>query len=244
MSLFDFFIIFVIGICFIYSFSKGMVREIFSLLGYLVGYVLAMDYYEEFATALQSMVSQEIMARISDFAIVFTVVKILVGLFIIFIVKITFGLLGRLIRKSVEGTLAISFLDRIVGGALGVLKGLVIVAIIMFPLGLFSGGYEKVTQGSIIAPYLEKIISLVSQESYVDEFLDFSSEISVDEVQEKIKKMSDLNAITQDIKNKKEKFLGTIQEGIKNKPEEGAMENYTKEDKNKLNDLLETFSTK
>ena len=244
MSLFDFFIIFVIGICFIYSFSKGMVREIFSLLGYLVGYVLAMDYYEEFATVLQSMVSQEIMARISDFAIVFTVVKILVGLFIIFIVKIIFGLLGRLIRKSVEGTLAISFLDRIVGGALGVLKGLVIVAIIMFPLGLFSGGYEKVTQGSIIAPYLEKIISLVSQESYVDEFLDFSSEISVDEVQEKIKKMSDLNAITQDIKNKKEEFLGTIQEGIKNKPEEGAMENYTKEDKNKLNDLLETFSTK
>jgi len=244
MSLFDFFIIFIIGICFIYSFSKGMVREIFSLLGYLVGYVLAMDYYEEFATSLQSMVSQEIMARISDFAIVFTVVKILVGLFIIFIVKITFSLLGRLIRKSVEGTLAISFLDRIVGGALGVLKGLVIVAIIMFPLGLFSGGYEKVTQGSIIAPYLEKIISLVSQESYVDEFLDFSSEISVDEVQEKIKKMSDLNAITQDIKNKKEEFLGTIQEGIKNKPEEGAMENYTKEDKNKLNDLLETFSTK
>ena len=53
-----------------------MVREIFSLLGYLVGYVLAMDYYEEFATALQSMVSQEIMARISKFAIVFTVVKI------------------------------------------------------------------------------------------------------------------------------------------------------------------------
>ena len=221
-----------------------MVREIFSLLGYLMGYVLAMDYYEEFATVLQSMVSQEIMARISDFAIVFTVVKILVGLFIIFIVKITFGLLGRLIRKSVEGTLAISFLDRIVGGALGVLKGLVIVAIIMFPLGLFSGGYEKVTQGSIIAPYLEKIISLVSQESYVDKFLDFSSEISVDEVQEKIKKMSDLNTITQDIKNKKEEFLGTIQEGIKNKPEEGAMENYTKEDKNKLNDLLKTFSTK
>jgi len=244
MSLFDFFIIFVIGICFIYSFSKGMVREIFSLLGYLMGYVLAMDYYEEFATVLQSMVSQEIMARISDFAIVFTVVKILVGLFIIFIVKIIFGLLGRLIRKSVEGTLAISFLDRIVGGALGVLKGLVIVAIIMFPLGLFSGGYEKVTQGSIIAPYLEKIISLVSQESYVDEFLDFSSEISVDEVQEKIKKMSDLNAITQDIKNKKEEFLGTIQGGIKNKAQEDAMENYTKEDKNKLNDLLETFSTK
>jgi len=221
-----------------------MVREIFSLLGYLVGYVLAMDYYEEFATALQSMVSQEIMGRISEFAIVFTVVKILVGLFIIFIVKIIFGLLGRLIRKSVEGTLAISFLDRIVGGALGGLKGLVIVAIIMFPLGLFNGGYEKVTQGSIIAPYLEKIISLVSQESYIDKFLDFSSEMSVDGVQEKLEKIGDLNTITQDIKHKKEELLDAIQGGIKNIPEEGAMDNHTKEDKNKLNDLLKTFSTK
>ena len=244
MTIFDFFIIFIIGICFVYSFSKGMVREIFSLLGYLVGYVLAMDYYEEFATALQSMVSQEIMGRISEFAIVFTVVKVLVGLFIIFIVKIIFGLLGRLIRKSVEGTLAISFLDRIGGGALGGLKGLVIVAIIMFPLGLFNGGYEKVTQGSIIEPYLEKINSLVSQESYIDKFLDFSSEMSVDGVQEKLEKMGDLNAITQDLKHKKEELLDTIQEGIKNRPEEDAMDNYTKEDKNKLNDLLESFSTK
>ena len=244
MTIFDFFIIFIIGICFVYSFSKGMVREIFSLLGYLVGYVLAMDYYEEFATALQSMVSQEIMGRISEFAIVFTVVKILVGLFIIFIVKIIFGLLGRLIRKSVEGTLAISFLDRIVGGALGGLKGLVIVAIIMFPLGLFNGGYEKVTQGSIIAPYLEKIISLVSQESYIDKFLDFSSEMSVDGVQEKLEKIGDLNTITQDIKHKKEELVDVIQGGIKNIPEEGAMDNHTKEDKNKLNDLLKTFSTK
>ena len=244
MSLFDFFIIVVVGICFLYSFSKGMVREIFSLLGYLVGYVLAMDYYDEFATALQSMVSQEIMARVSEFAIVFTVLKILAGLFIIFIVKIIFGLLGRLIRKSVEGTLAISFLDRIVGGALGGLKGLVIVAILMFPLGLFSGGYEKVTQGSIIAPYLEKIISLASQESYINKFLDFSSEMSVDGVQEKLEKMGDLDAITQEIRHKKEELLDTIQGGITNKPEEGAMDNHTKEDKNKLNDLLKTFSTK
>ena len=244
MSLFDFVIIFIIGICFVYSFSKGMVREIFSLLGYLVGYVLAMDYYEEFATALQSMVSQEIMARISELAIVFTVVKILAGLFIIFLVKIIFGLLGRLIRKSVEGTLAISFLDRIVGGALGCLKGLVIVAIIMFPLSLFSGGYEKVTQGSIIAPYLEKIISLVSQESYIDKFLDFSSEMSFDGVQEKLQKIGAVNEITQDIKHKKEELLDAVKGEIKNSPEEDAMDNHTKEDKNKLNNLLKKFSTK
>jgi membrane protein required for colicin V production len=244
MSLFDYFIIFIVGFSFVYSFSKGMVREIFSLLGYLVGYVLAIDYYEEFAIFLQSMVSQEVMARIAEFTLVFTVVKILVGLVIIFIVKVIFGLLGRLIRKSVEGTLAISLLDRIVGGGLGFLKGLVIVAIMMFPLGLFSGGYEKVTQGSIISPYLEKTISLVSQESYIDKFLDFSSEMSFDGVQEKLQKIGALNEITQDIKHKKEELLDAVKGEIKNSPEEDAMDNHTKEDKNKLNNLLKKFSTK
>jgi len=244
MTLFDYFIIFIVGFSFVYSFSKGMVREIFSLLGYLVGYVLAIDYYEEFSIFLQSMVSQKVMARIAEFTIVFTVVKILVGLVIIFIVKVIFGLLGRLIRKSVEGTLAISFLDRIVGGGLGFLKGLVIVAIMMFPLGLFSGGYEKVTQGSIISPYLEKIISLVSQESYIDKFLDFSSEMSFDGVQKKLEKIGALNEITQDIKHKKEELLDAVKGEIKNGPEEDAMDNHTKEDKNKLNNLLEKFSTK
>ena len=244
MSLFDYFIIFIVGFSFVYSFSKGMVREIFSLLGYLVGYVLALDYYEKFAIFLQSMVSQEVMARIAEFTIVFTVVKILVGLVIIFIVKVIFGLLGRLIRKSVEGTLAISFLDRIVGGGLGFLKGLVIVAIMMFPLGLFSGGYEKVTQGSIISPYLEKIISLVSQESYIDKILDFSSEMSFDGVQEKLEKIGALNEITQDIKHKKEELLDAVKGKIKNSPEEDAMDNHTKEDKDKLNNLLKKFSTK
>ena len=244
MSLFDYFIIFIVGFSFVYSFSKGMVREIFSLLGYLVGYVLAIDYYEEFAIFLQSMVSQEVMARIAEFTIVFTVVKILVGLVIIFIVKVIFGLLGRLIRKSVEGTLAISFLDRIVGGGLGFIKGLVIVAIMMFPLGLFSGGYEKVTQGSIISPYLEKIISLVSQESYIDKFLDFSSEMSFDGLQEKLEKIGALNEITQDIKHKKEELLDAVKGKIKNSLEEDAMDNHTKEDKDKLNNLLKKFSTK
>ena len=61
-----------------------MVREVFSFLGYLIGYILAMDYYEEFSITLQSMISQEIMSRISEFTIVFIIIKILVALFIFF----------------------------------------------------------------------------------------------------------------------------------------------------------------
>jgi len=221
-----------------------MVREIFSLLGYLVGYVLSIDYYEEVTSILQSMLSKEIMVRISEFSIVFTIVKILVAIFIFFTIKFSFDIFGRLIRRSVGGSIAISFPDRIGGGALGILKGFVIVAIMMFPLSLFRGGYERVTQGSIITPYLEKVFSVASQESFSEKFSDLTSDMSVDSIQGKLKKMSDLNIITKDIKIKKDELLDNIKILTKKELKEDAMEKYTEDDKNKLNDILKTFSNK
>ena len=143
-----------------------------------------------------------------------------------------------------EGSAAISFPDRIIGGTLGILKGLVVVAIIMFPLSLFQGGYEKVTQGSVLSPYLEKIIHVVSQESYGDKIFDKIPEILIDGIQKNFEKISDLDKITQDIKTKKDKILKEIQGAVKNEKKEKILEKYTEEDKNKLNDLLETFSGK
>lgn len=244
MSTFDYAIIFITSICCLFSFYKGMVREIFSLLGYLVGYVLSIDYYEEVTSILQSMLSKEIMVRISEFSIVFTIVKILVAIFIFFTIKFSFDIVGRLIRRSVGGSIAISFPDRIGGGVLGILKGFVIVSIMMFPLSLFRGGYERVTQGSIITPYLEKVFSVASQESFSEKFLDLTSDMSVDSIQGKLKKLSDLNTITKDIKIQKDELLDNINILTKKELKEEAMEKYTEEDKNKLNDILETFSNK
>jgi len=244
MSIFDYVIIFITSICCLFSFYKGMVREIFSLLGYLVGYVLSIDYYEEVTSILQSMLSKEIMVRISEFSIVFTIVKILVAIFIFFTIKFSFDIFGRLIRRSVGGSIAISFPDRIGGGALGILKGFVIVAIMMFPLSLFRGGYERVTQGSIITPYLEKVFSVASQESFIKKFSDLTSDESVNSVQEKLKKMTDLKTITKDMNIKKDKLLDNIKILTKKELKEDAMEKYTEDDKNKLNDILETFSNK
>jgi membrane protein required for colicin V production len=244
MTIFDYVIIFITSTCCLFSFYKGMVREIFSLLGYLVGYVLSIDYYEEVTSILQSMLSKEIMVRISEFSIVFTIVKILVALFIFFTIKFSFDIFGRLIRRSVGGSIAISFPDRIGGGALGILKGFVIVAIMMFPLSLFRGGYERVTQGSIITPYLEKVFSVASQESFIKKFSDLTSDVSVNSVQEKLKKITDLKTITKDMNIKKDKLLDDIKILTKKELKEGAMEKYTEDDKNKLKDILETFSNK
>jgi hypothetical protein len=68
--------------------------------------------------------------------------------------------------------------------------------------------------------------------------------VSVNSVQEKLKKITDLKTITKDMNIKKDKLLDDIKILTKKELKEGAMEKYTEDDKNKLKDILETFSNK
>ena len=100
MTIFDIIVVFILGLFFMFSLFKGMIREVFSFLGYLTGYVLAINYNDELATMLQGMVTQEVMARITGFAIIFIIVKIAVTMIIFLAVKFIFGLLGQLIVRQ------------------------------------------------------------------------------------------------------------------------------------------------
>jgi len=239
MTIFDIIILFILGLFFLFSLFKGIVREVFSLLGYLTGYVLAINYNDQLAVMLQSMVAQEIMARIAGFAIIFIIVKVIVALIIFFITKFILGLLGRLIRQFMDRSTVLSFPDRILGGVLGVFKGLIVIAIIMFPLSLFEGSYKKVTQGSILAPYFEKIVNIISRGPYELNLINKVPKLSVNGVRERLQKMGDFEKITQEIKTKKDNLVNSVQ-GLVIK--EKSQENYTDEDKNELNDLLKTLS--
>jgi len=239
MTIFDIIVFFVLGFFFLFSLFKGMVREVFSLLGYMTGYVLAVNYNDELAAVLQGMVTQEVMARIAGFAIIFIIVKIAVTLIIFFSVKFIFGLLGRLFRKLVDGSNVLSFPDRILGGVIGLFKGLVVIAIILFPLGLFEDSYKKITRDSVLAPYFEKMFHIVSQGSYENSFIDKIPKLSVNNIKKRVKQMSDLEQLTQEISEKKDSLLKTARELV---IKETTQEEYTDEDKNELNDLLDTLS--
>ena len=244
MTIFDFIIVAILGYCFLVSFNKGMIREVISFFGYFAGYFISMKYYSQTTIWLQSMASQEIIARLIEFPIVFSVIKILCALVIFFLVKISFNILGRLVRKSMGGGNFVSVPDRLVGGALGVLKGLVIVAIIMFPLSFFEGGYEKVVHKSLLAPYLEKSIEFINHQSFSNKFINNLPKISVDKIKKNIRKMSDMDKITQDFKSKKDKLLKTVESAVRSNDDEKILENYTDEDKGKLKDMLEELSEK
>ena len=170
MTLFDIIVAVVLSLSFLYSLFKGMVREVFSLAGYLIGYILAINFQDSLAEIMKDVVTHPLAARIAAFVIIF------------FGVKIGFGLVGRLIRRFIAAAPVLSLPDRILGGVLGLAKGLVILVIIMFPLSLFEDTYKKATQGSVLAPYLEGVIQTVSREVKNREFLDRFPDISVKKI--------------------------------------------------------------
>ena len=244
MTIFDFIVVAILGYCFLVSFNKGMIREVISFFGYFAGYFISINYYIQTTIWVQSMASQEIMARLIDFPVVFSVIKILCALVIFFLVKFSFNMFGRLVRKSMGGGTFVSIPDKLVGGALGALKGLVIVAIIMFPLSLFHGAYEKVVYKSMLAPYLEKSIEFINHQSFSNKIIDSLPEISVDEIKKNLQQMSDLEKITQDFKSKKDELLKSVEGTVKSGKDDKILENYTEEDKDKLKDMLEKLSQK
>jgi membrane protein required for colicin V production len=244
MTIFDFIVVAILGYCFLVSFNKGMIREVISFFGYFAGYFISINYYIQATIWVQSMASQEIMARLIDFPVVFLVIKILCALVIFFLVKFSFNMFGRLVRKSMGGGTFVSIPDKLVGGALGALKGLVIVAIIMFPLSLFHGAYAKVVYKSMLAPYLEKSIEFINHQSFSNKIIDSLPEISVDEIKKNLQQMGDLEKITQDFKSKKDELLKSVEGTVKSGKDDKILENYTEEDKDKLKDMLEKLSQK
>ena len=61
------------------------------------------------------------------------------------------------------------------------------------------------------------------------------------DVKNSIKQMGDLDRFTHEIKTKKDKLFEAVQDTVIN---EKVQEEYTDEDKNKLNDLLNSLSEK
>jgi len=96
----------------------------------------------------------------------------------------------------------------------------------------------------VLAPYLEQIANFVSQEAHERNLLDKFPKISVDDVKSKMKQLSDLNKLSQDMKEKRDDLFRGIQEKAKQAVKDKPQEEYSDEDKDKLKKMLNTFSDK
>ena len=120
--------------------TKGLMREIISLVSLLGGFLLAAFYYWKVASFLVSFTKTQDIANLLGFLTIFVGI-LLLGAAASFLVN-------RFLKKT-----SLEWADRLLGGVYGLLRGWLIASIIVLALIAFTAGGNALAR-SILAPYL------------------------------------------------------------------------------------------
>ena len=160
-----------------------MIREIFSLLAYFTGYFCANRFNTEAAGYLKEFISNQTMANIVGFFLIFLGVSIVV----------------KLIGKMFKGLMAasgMSTFDRLIGALLGVVKAVFFISMGVMILELFPDLDKKITEGSKAAPYFRQSAALLKQNMFSKGTLNKGSEV-LDSIKKKAESLKQLQELSQ-----------------------------------------------
>lgn len=225
MMSFDIFAFIIIGISVLYSVWKGMVREAFSLIALVVAYLVALNLYSDFASLIGGVITEETLAVILSFIVLFVLSLIIVAT------------LGRLVKKYLHSTHTISGWDRFLGGFFGMAKGIFLMIVFMFPLQWFDETYARWTEDSLVAPYLEEWVDDIRENVGVEPGFNRSMPGSLKGMRRQIPNME---GIKENLAEQKE----TLQEKTSDLTplESSPQDDYTKEDRESLDKILNEIS--
>jgi len=139
-------IIILTGLSFIFGLWRGLVKEVLSLVTWIVALLIARIYSEVVAEYLFSSFDNLTMRHVTAFALIFIVVMML-GTFLNF-----------LMSKFLIFT-GLKFADRVLGGLFGIARGVLIVAIGLFFSNFFLSQAEY-WQNSKLIPYGQTMIEM------------------------------------------------------------------------------------
>jgi membrane protein required for colicin V production len=119
--------------------KEGFFYEIFSLVGVVVGYVLAAWEYGRVAGWFSPYTRAQWVAEIGAFLLIFIAV---VGVA---------GIVGRITRWTLK-EVGLRWFDRLLGAAFGLLRGVLVIAVIVLALASFTPGARLLAE-STLGPY-------------------------------------------------------------------------------------------
>jgi membrane protein required for colicin V production len=155
MNSLDIVLIIIVAVSVIYSLFRGFVREVFSLLSIVLGFMAAIRLYQIPAGILLTWIDNSIVAHILSFILTFIAVSICISL------------IGRLVRKFVR-FVEFQSADRLLGAVFGLLKGVFVVTVLILVLILFLPPAHPVLTQSQLSPHFitlgELSLSMVPDE--------------------------------------------------------------------------------
>jgi membrane protein required for colicin V production len=135
----DWVIVAVIAVSVIQAAISGFFHEAFGIAGLVFGYLLAAWNYQRLAARFAPHMKSEWLGEIGAFLIIFLAVLFLAGI------------AGRIVRHIVKEA-GLSFVDRVLGAALGLLRGALIAAVVLMSMTMFVPTSAWL-EGSELAPY-------------------------------------------------------------------------------------------
>ncbi len=139
MSGADWVILVVLLVSVVQAASAGFFQEACGIAGLVFGYILAAWQYRRLADWFSPHLKSPWLGEIAAFLAIFLAVMIVAGIA---------GRIARWIMKEA----GLSFLDRLLGGALGLLRGCLLVAVVLMSMAAFTPTL-KLLAGSQLAPY-------------------------------------------------------------------------------------------
>jgi len=227
MISFDIFAFIIIGSSVLYSVWKGMVREAFSLMALVVAYLVALNLYSNLAILIGGVITEETLANILSFIVLFIVSLLFVAL------------VGRKVNKFLHTTHTISGWDRFLGGFFGMAKGIFLMIVFMFPLQWFDESYARWTENSLVAPYLEDWVDDIRESVELEPGFNQSMPGSLKGMRRQIPNIEEINESIAAQKKKLQEKTSAL-----TRLDSPPQEEYTKEDRESLDKILNEIAEK
>ncbi len=112
-------ILMVTGVSCMFGLWRGFVREVLSLLAWIVALLIARVYSHDFAPMLGSWIASEPMRQVFAFAVLF-IATLIVG-----------AMLNHLVSKLIDIS-GLKLTDRLLGGVFGIARGVVILMVFIY----------------------------------------------------------------------------------------------------------------
>jgi membrane protein required for colicin V production len=229
MTTFDIIVYSILGLSVIFSLFKGFVKEIFSLLSYLGGYLMASKYQGVFSNVLIESIPSKPIAKVIAFIAIYILTTIIISL------------MGRVARGFIISATQLSGFDRLAGGIVGFAKGIIIVVAFTFPLQYFPVVGKKLMKDSQTAPTLSKVFIFVNQYSKTPIILKKLTDFDMGDMKEKFEELKEMKEMTNQFEDLK-KSLPNI--GGELKKVDKPLDQYSKKDIQKLTDILKSVEKK
>ncbi len=158
MNSFDFIIIIITMYCLIRGVYRGMIREISSIVGSLVGFYLACLFFIDTAEFLSDFIS-----GLSN-----DILKIVSFLIIFFLIYIFFDFLARFLKHLIKENVLKKF-DHVGGATFGFIKGILISSVLVLIFSTYLSDDLSFIKKSALSPYIKSsskiMINLVPEDT-------------------------------------------------------------------------------